>query len=120
MKITKEDFNKLKQLDRIEYRQKFTVIEDYFGDCFETIYGLTCKCMIGLLFFLGYMGIMIGIDTESSLIIAKALSSIVHSLITFIIVILALVLIMEVINCFRKWKTLKELDKKYFEISQKK
>ena len=61
MKIDKEKFNKLKQLDRIEYRQKYSFIESGVSSsliisfiliCFSLLFIILNSLVIGIIFLI--------------------------------------------------------------------
>lgn len=112
MKIDKEQFDKLKQLDRIEFRQREDRIKKLSGT--NPLEG----------YVLGIMGLVI----LSTLIILKQISSQVYVELLYIgllamvfsILLMVISLLTGVAILFIKSKLLKELQEEYFKVEVKK
>jgi len=110
MKIDKEKFNKLKQLDRIEFRQRLERIE---GIGFSLINLIWYILIITGVFMVGSTST---IENETALLFSQ-LTTFFLSL-TFVLIILH-ILISLVFYLMRK-KDLEELEEEYFSVEVKK
>jgi hypothetical protein len=111
MEITKKMFNSLKQLDRIEFRQKRGIlIENNEGGCFvSSIIFLALSFIISSLF--------IGLCWGGSMMIKFMTAFAGYS--SLFGVILALALLVDVYNLIRFKKDFKELEQDYFKVETK-
>ena len=112
MKIDKEKFNKLKQLDRIEFRQKLDYINNMGNRSFNYLYSLF---VIATIFFSTYI-ISSLIMEESIIILFKITSSVI-----FLAFFMSFVEFMLTLSyLIRRNKLRRELEEEYFEIGVKK
>lgn len=115
MKIKKEDFDKLKQLDRIEFRQKRDYIERYFDngnlgswDFFYNMLAISGFVMIiGLLFY--------NINPSSTYKLLGIFPMIIKLTIGFFI----LLKVGEIFLNYKQKKELEKLEEEYFKIEVK-
>ncbi|MDD4110167.1 MAG: hypothetical protein PHS54_01285 [Clostridia bacterium] len=114
MNIEKEEFNKLKQLDRIEFRQKQDRILKYFSSNFTITFGFFAV----LFTLLGYIllfsfGNYISSSSLNYYLNAFALTSRIWIFGIF------MAFIMDIVMFLKRKKELKNLEKEYFEINIK-
>ena len=129
MKIDKEKFNSLKQMDRIEYRQKFNGINERydvplnFGFYFALLVVGLLVMIIGLnVFEISLFNIDGGVN-EGIEEGYKIMESLVHAaLIIFVlgIFIVFIDIIFSIIYLILKHKKLSELEEEYFSVEVKK
>jgi len=115
MKIEQKDFDKLKQLDRIEYRQKQRLIKEFSDESYGLIF-------IKYLIFIMVVGMLLipqgyfiwGIDFVTDV------SNICGFGIGLFIILSAFGFIADIVLYLIKIKNLDELNKKYFKLEIKK
>lgn len=113
MKIEKKDFYKLKQLDRIEYRQRYDFIERNRPDFapFSFIYTM--------LFIFAYVILLIFVVYNVSEEAARNLSNILPLIIQIGFIVFMILLTFQIATYFIFYKKIKELEKEYFNIGVK-
>lgn len=114
MNIEKEEFNKLKQLDRIEFRQKQDRILKYYNSNYAITFGF-CAVLFTLL---GYIllfsfGNYISSSSLNYYLNAFALTSKIWIFGLF------MAFIMDIVMFLKRKKELRNLEKEYFEINIK-
>ncbi len=114
MKIDKEKFNSLKQMDRIEYRQKLNEINEKLGN-------------FGIFGFINFSMIVMGfilLLAFSSYNISKELFvsffNILHPLSRFLVIGMVVVLLFDILGVLLKYKKINELNGEYFSVEFKK
>jgi len=115
MEIEKKDFNKLKQLDRIEYRQKQDRIKNWNNYSYGLIfikYLIFIMVVSMLLIPQGYF--IWGID------FVKDVSNICGFSISLLMILSAFGFMADIVLYLIKMKNLDELNKKYFKLEIKK
>ncbi len=115
MKITQEQFGKLKQLDRIEYRQKARNIEDIHDKCFGWMF------MKGVIFLIAFLCLII--PQGYSVWGIEFVIDISNVLISLIVILSVFGLIgcgIDLVLYITQIKNLKELQEKYFKVEVKK
>ena len=115
MKITKEHFSKLNQLDRIEYRQKREVIQNWYSESWGApfLYGMVF--LIGFCFLIIPQGYSVwGIEFVNDVANALKLGA------TFFFLLALLGFIADMIKCMIRYNNMKELNEEYFNIKVKK
>ena len=108
-KPEQKDFDKLKQLDRIEYRQVKKEIEEKYEIGFFKSLGFTIFCMLGVIIF----GTLVVIINNSYLEEVTRLVSICR----FIFLYPLLIFILDISTLIKGSKLMKELNLKYFSTS---
>lgn len=107
MKINKEKFNKLKQLDRIEFRQKYDRIRNLdfsMNDVVWYILIITCISILGSL-----------LSPLNEILI-----NLVASMLVIFVVVIMLNIIAILFGFYYKSKKIKELQEEYFKVEVKK
>ena len=109
--ISKEQFNELPQLDRIEFRQKREVIYERFQTCATSI----VFKIWGFLFIVGslFIGLCFGGSTMLQYIHSFE-NSLYGIILTFVLAFVA-----DILLIFKREKSLKELINEYFDIEVK-
>ena len=115
MNIKQEDFDKLKQLDRIEYRQKEDKIrKKYDSNCLPIALGISFSIMIIVLLIIIFICMVEGIKTvqsEAIIFIGTIVFLMFYSSCSFII---------DMVMTFIGYQRLKELEEEYFKLEIKK
>ena len=114
MRIDKEKFNQLKQLDRIEYRHKLNEIKEYFDGFGFFSFVNWSMIILGFVLLLAISSYSISEELFLSLL------SIIFPLGKILIFLALFLLICEIIESFVKWKKIKELEEEYFSVEIKK
>ena len=118
MKIDKEKFNELSQLDRIEFRQK----DDRIESAHNPLSGKLLLLCSGLMGF--YMLLIVGLTnlykTTENFELLKIIPIIGEVLVSLIVILIILGIIYDFISYYFKKKYIQELDEEYFEIKVKK
>ena len=115
MKIDKEKFNSLKQLDRIEYRQKVEIIKNFMNTNFGTTF---LWLFVGIMFITiilipqGYSAF--GVEFVSDLTDVSSL------FMGFLIPLIFLGYLIDFIFYLSRRNNLKELEEEYFSVEVKK
>lgn len=112
MKIDKEKFNELKQLDRIEFRQRYDAISSsslswYF------IGGFTALLIFSIAL------VIFGVGIQEPLVVEKGYSSLASIFILFFVCI-PFVIVIDLMLIFITSKNRKELIEEYFKVEIKK
>lgn len=109
-RITKDQFNKLSQLDRIEYRLKYNGIKDFYDA--SATFSIFKIGFFTLLFVMGllYIGIMVDVEHDKILNLTDLLGRIITAFIIFI----AIGWVIDLIIAHLERKALKALDDEYF------
>lgn len=107
MDIKQEDFDKLKQLDRIEYRQKEDRLEKKYEDL-HFPYGDIALIFMGIIGFL----ILLSWRLESYMISLETIISLMKA--TIIITVLGI--LFNLTNSLFKVKAIKKLNSEYFKV----
>lgn len=116
MKITKEQFNKLDQLDRIEFRQRIDLIlERYSGGFLGNNYLMGVLILATLLLSVGSLG-YIGIGELLFLKLAKS-GAVIFCVLFYLLI---FELIAYIVKRIYRNKYVKELEEEYFKIEIKK
>ncbi len=111
MEIDKEKFNKLKQLDRIEYRQKLNRIEKEEGGMFDFVLALM---IISTIFLTG--AVIIQEFGRFSLTLYEAGTNTMY----FAMFLFIIHIIFKMVQHYRQYKLKEKLEKEYFKIEVKK
>ncbi len=109
MKINKDDFNKLSQLDRIEFRQRLKEIDDKYPN---SISGIVHSIYLIVFYFI-------------SIIICKTYITVIGSSAIiepsmWILIILPLAYVGDIITIIVRDRKIKELAQEYFKVEAKK
>lgn len=114
MKITKEKFNKLKQLDRIEFRQKQRIIQEK-NESGSFTHFLNCSMLI-----IGYLVLLLGIFLSGDNAEAvRNLINIFPTVIKLLAILLFIGFCLDVYYLFKYRKEMFELISEYFEVKTK-
>lgn len=115
MDIKQEDFNKLKQLDRIEYRQKEERINSEHDESFGWIF-----LKFNLFIMLFGIFIILALVVSSEIQLAKDISFLFLKIIIFLSICMILGSMVDFRFLLISIKNLKELKESYFKIEVKK
>jgi ABC-type uncharacterized transport system fused permease/ATPase subunit len=113
MNITKKEFKKLKQLDKIEYMLRYKNLNDAKPSIFDGVYRVVMD-----FFLMGLILFSIGLNTwlnQSLTIINLSFKVMVYGFILAVIYVIANLILRNKIN-----KRLLDLDKEFFNIKPKK
>lgn len=102
IEIDRRDFNKLNQLDRIEYRQRFNLIKDFFKRNVNGPTNILLILMISLNFYLADMPFIGSFVARVGLVYALFYMG------------------LDLIKMFKEKGEIKRLNKEYFKITKKK
>ncbi|KKM69076.1 hypothetical protein LCGC14_1454470 [marine sediment metagenome] len=114
MKITEEKFNKLKQMDRIEYRQK----EDRINEKFDNI--LIPGFINFSLYLIGFILLLSFASYNISKELFVSIFSIIYPVSKILFIFGLIVLFIDIISVFAKKKKVNELNEEYFSVEVKK
>ncbi len=114
MKIDKEKFNKLKQLDRIEFRQKLNYINEYFGGF--SVFGFINFSMI----IMGFLLLLVLSSYNISKELFVSALNLIQPTLQLLLFGIFIILLLDIVSFILKIKRLRELEEEYFKIEVKK
>lgn len=114
MNITKEKFNKLKQLDRIEYRQRKSLIEEQYSGCY-VFYSIRSLLIIYAVIMIVYLNLY-QIDEERGEELIKNILDPLRAC-TFGLIIVSI--LFDIISVALRYEHTTNLDKEFFEVNVK-
>ena len=113
-RITKEQFSKLNQLDRIEYRQRYYLTEKYYDNDFGSWYFVN-KMFIIMGFIILISVSFYNIDSG----VTFRLLSVIPLLIKLTVMFFVILLGGEIFMTIKRIKELKKLEEEYFKVEIK-
>ena len=114
MKIDKEKFNKLKQLDRIEFRQKLNYINEYFGGF--SVFGFINFSMI----IMGFLLLLVLSSYNISKELFVSALNLIQPTLQLLLFGIFIILLLDIVSFILKIKRLRELEEEYFSVEVKK